>query len=79
MRYIAMIPFKALVREFCHKLEEAAIKFVESKEFQKSEYDHYSDVDLLDAINHEDHEEKRAVLLCVLHYKIEHNFFLKGK
>ena len=78
MRYVAMIPFKGLFREYCAQLEKQGIKYIESKEFKKSEYDHYSSYDLLEAINNEDSEERRAVLTCLLHYKIEHKFFTKS-
>jgi len=70
-----MISFKILIEEFCDELKRKSIKYVESKEFKKSEYDHYTAIDLVEAINNEEHEEKRAALTCLLHYKIEHRFF----
>ncbi len=71
MKNIQLIPFKALVKNFCIELSNASIEYVESPEFKKSEYDLYSPKDLLEAVNNEEYEHKRTVLLCLLHYKME--------
>jgi hypothetical protein len=75
MKDIAMIPFKNLVKSFCKELEESSIKYIESDEFKKSEYDLYTPHDLLDAMMNEEYEHKRLVILCLLHYKIERKLF----
>ncbi len=72
MKYIAAITFKNLLRKYFDELKTKALKFADSKEFKQSEYHDYTAIDLLEAINNEDHEEKRAVLVCLLHYKLEH-------
>jgi hypothetical protein len=71
-----MVAYKILIRTFCKDLENAAIKYVESKEFKNSPYNNYTAFELLEAINTELHEEKRAALLCLLNYKLERKFFM---
>lgn len=71
MKNLNIIPFKALVKNFCQELSVASIGYIESDEFKKSQYDLYTPHDLLEAINNEEYEHKRTVLLCLLHYKIE--------
>lgn len=75
MKYIAMGPFKDLVREFCQDLEKSAVKYADSKEFKNSQYNDYTAHDLLDCISNEDREEVRAVLVCLLHYKLNDRFY----
>jgi hypothetical protein len=71
MKNLQLIPFKALVKNFCQELSSASISYIESDEFKTSQYDLYSPKDLLEAINNEEYEHKRTVLLCLLHYKME--------
>lgn len=72
MKYIASTTFKILLNDYFEELKTKGLKFADSKEFKQSDYHDYTALDLLEAINNEDHEEKRAVLVCMLHYKLEH-------
>jgi hypothetical protein len=75
MKYLAMNPFKDLIRKFCQELEKSAIKFADSKEFKKSIYNDLTADQLLDTIMQEDREDVRAVLVCLLHYKLNERFY----
>jgi hypothetical protein len=75
MKYIAMNPFKDLIRKFCQELEKSAIKFVESKEFKNSIYNELTADELLDTIMQEDREDVRAVLVCLLHFKLMERYY----
>ncbi|MEN9919943.1 MAG: hypothetical protein RL662_2379 [Bacteroidota bacterium] len=75
MKYIAMGPFKDLIKEFCKELEKSALKYATSQEFKTSEYNEYTANELLEAITNEDREEVRATLVCLLHYKLIDRFY----
>lgn len=70
MKYIYFPDLKVLFEEMCDQIKEKGIEFLESKEFKKSDYNNYTARQLLEIINQEDREEKRAALLCFLHYKM---------
>jgi len=75
MKYIAMNPFKELIRKFCKEVEMGALKFVESPEFKKSVYNELTADELLDTIMQEDREDVRTVLVCFLHFKLMDRFY----
>jgi hypothetical protein len=72
VKYLAPVTFRNLIVKYCDELKDKSIKFANSKEFKTSEYHDYTAVDLVEAIHNEDHEDRRAVLVCMLHYKLEH-------
>jgi hypothetical protein len=71
MKNIAMPIFKTLVKQLSQELLDAAMLYVQSEEFKKSEYDLYSPRDLVDAIESEEYEYKRFALYCLLQYRAE--------
>jgi len=75
MKNVAMIPFKLLVKEYIVELSVATMEYIQSDEFKKSEYDLYSEADLIDAIKNEEFDNKRLALVCLLHYKAERGLF----
>lgn len=75
MKNVALIPFKLLVKDYCKELTDAAMEYIQSDEFKKSEYDMYSATDLAEAIKNEEFEHKRVVLVCLMHYKAERGLF----
>ena len=76
MKYVGLQSLKDLIRKYNDEVKEFALKYVESKEFRQAKYNDMTARQLLRVISNEDHEGKRAALICLLNYKMDKKIYV---